>query len=188
MLYKFCIQISYLIYENKKNKKFAKALRNLKPALIRELIEEGVDPNTKFKGKTPLEIIFESSIGSHNSYQSEQIIEILINNGTIITLPIYKKYKNRLENLEEIIETGILINDAANEEDDSEFFYNENHIDELEAIKVLVDSYDVAYKIEMTQKKKEIKKAIKKSIRAKKGFEVGIADIIVKMTIGDILD
>ena len=35
MLYKFCIQISYLIYENKKNKKFAKALRNLKPALFR---------------------------------------------------------------------------------------------------------------------------------------------------------
>ena len=93
MLYKFCIQISYLIYENKKNKKFAKALRNLKPALFREFKE-----------------------------------------------------------------------------------------------KVLVDSYDVAYKIEMTQKKKEIKKAIKKSIRAKKGFEVGIADIIVKMTIGDILD
>jgi|TARA_B100001971_G_scaffold60976_1_gene55973 hypothetical protein len=185
MLYKFCIQISYLIYENKKNKKkkkFAKALRNLKPALIRELIEEGVDPNTKFKGKTPLEIIFESSIGSHNSYQTEQIIEILINNGTIITLPIYKKYKNRLENLEEMIETGIFI-DAANEDDDSEYIYNENHIDELEAIKVLVDSYDVAYNIEMAQKKKEIIKAIKKGIRAKKGFEVGIANIIVKMVI-----
>jgi hypothetical protein len=36
----------------------------------------------------------------------------------------------------------------------------------------------------MVQKKKEIIKGI----RAKKGFEVGIADIIVKMTIGDVLD
>jgi len=173
--------MSYLIYEknkNKKTKKFAKALRNLKPALIRELIEEGVDPNTKFKGKTPLEIIFETGIGSHNSYQAEQIIEILINNGTIITLPIYKKYKNRLENLEEIIETGIFI-DAAYEDDDSEYIYNENHIDELEAIKVLVYSYER----EMLQKQKEIIKAIKKGIRAKNGFEVGIADIIVKMLI-----
>lgn len=176
------------LFKRKPNlKQFAKALQNSNPKLIKEFIKKGIDPNTKFKGKLPLEIVFESTIGSHNSYHVEKIINILINNGTIITLPIYKKYKNRVENLEELIETGIFI-DAAHEDDDSEYIYDENNIDELEAIKVLVDAYDVAYEREMVQKKKEIIKAIKKGIRAKKGFEVGIADIIVKMTIGDILD
>ncbi len=194
-MYKFCIKkYNYFLEKKekkirkKKKKKFAKALRNLNPELIKELIKEGVDPNTKFKGKLPLEILFETcsiiSIGSHNSYRVEEVIETLINNGTIITLPIYKLYKKRIENLEELIETGIFI-DAANEDDDnSEYIYDENHIDELEANKVLINAYDIAYKREMIQKKKEIIKAIKKGIRAKKGFEVGIADIIVKMTIG----
>ena len=85
-----------------------------------------------------------------------------------------------MENLEELIETGIFIDAFAHEDDDdSEYIYDENDIDELEANKVLVNAYDIAYKREMVQKKKEIIKGI----RAKKGFEVGIADIIVKMTI-----
>ena len=173
-MYKFYIKI----HENKKNKKFAKALRNLNPKLIKELIKESVDPNTKFKGKSPLEIVYETCIGSHNSHQVEQVINILINNGTIITAQIYKKYKNRAENLEELIETGTFI-DAADEDDEQEYIYDENHVDELEAIKVLVNAYDVAYKREMVKRKK----AIKKAIRAKKGFEVGIGDIIGKMAI-----
>jgi hypothetical protein len=174
----------YKLFQKKTNQKqFAKALRNLNPRLIKELIKEGVDPNTKFKGKSPLEIVYETCIGAHNGYQVEQVIDILINNGTIITAQIYKKYKNRVENLEELIETGIFI-DGADDDDDPEYFYDENHIDELEAIKVLVNAYDIAYEREIVQKKKEIKKAIKKGIRAKKGFEVGIANIIVKIVIG----
>ena len=95
----------YKLFQKKTNQKqFAKSLRNLNPKLIEEFIQKGIDLNTKFKGKLPLEIVFESTIGSHNSYHVEKIINILINNGTIITLPIYKKYKNRVENLEELIE------------------------------------------------------------------------------------
>lgn len=168
---------------------FAKAVRELDHQKVLELIKKGADVNAKFRGKAPLEIVLEAGIAMHNKSEAEETIRALIHNKSVITKAIYKKYKDKEEGIEYVIENGTHLDamsfgdgdDQADWDDEWESMaYDENDEDELEVMKFLTGAYEKAAR---KLKKKKLK-AIKKGIAAKKGMEIGIADIIGKMALG----
>jgi len=169
--------------------KFAKAVRELDYKKVIELIKKGADVNAKFRGKAPLEIVLDAGIAMHNKRDAEKTIEALMHNGSVISKGIYKQYKDKEEQIEYVIENGTHLeamdfgdgDDQDNWDDEWELMaYDENDEDELEVMKLLTGAYEKA----LAKYKKEQKKALKKGIRAQKGMEVGLADIIGKMAFG----
>jgi len=152
--------------------KFAYAVRNLDHKKVAELIKKGADVNAKYRGRKPLQYLGDVSVDTYGLNWT-RVMELLINAGSVINQVTYDEYVEMAEFRRDHIENSVFI-DAA--EDDDEEIHDEYDIDSLEAYEVLIELYK--------KEQQKRKKAIKKGIKAKKGFEVGIGDIIGKMVAG----
>lgn len=157
--------------------KFAKAVRELDHKKVLQLIKKGADVNAEYRGKKPLQLLADIEVDTYG-LNFTRVMELLINNGSVINEVTYNKYKDMAESLKEFIKNSVYI-DAA-DEDTEEEIHNDHDVDSLEAYEILIE----VYKKELIRKNKAMKKAIKKSIKGKKGFELGIGDIIGKMVAG----
>ena len=153
----------------------AKAIKKLDYKKVNELIKKGADVNAKYLGRKPLQLLGDTDVDKFG-LNFTKVMESLINNGSVINDYTIDEWKDMAKYRKDLIKNTVFSSRSRNLIYDDEDIHDQQDIDSLEAYEVLIEFYK--------KEQQKRKKAVKKGIKGKKGFELGIGDIIGEMVAG----